>query len=76
LIKNKKLNFKDMKLKEWNELAENKRIAIAKTVFGLEGDEKVEAMSKVWHHNLDDDHRKLMKAVTVKDDSFVVKVTI
>jgi hypothetical protein len=76
LIKNKKLNFKDMKLKEWNELAENKRIAIAKTVFGLEGDEKVEVMSKVWHHNLDDDHRKLMKAVTVKDDSFVVKVTI
>ena len=71
-----KLIFKDMKLKEWNELAESKRIAIAKTVFGLEGDEKVEAMSKVWHHNLDDDHRKLMKAVTVKDDSFVVKVTI
>ena len=65
-----------MKLKEWNELAESKRIAIAKTVFGLESDEKVEAMSKVWHHNLDDDHRKLMKAVTVKDDSFIVKVTI
>ena len=75
MIKTKLIN-KDMKLKEWNELAESKRIAIAKTVFGLEGDEKVEAMSKVWHHNLDDDHRKLMKAVTVKDDSFVVKVTI
>lgn len=65
-----------MKLKEWNALDESVRVRIASTVFAVDGPEKVEEMSKVWHHNLDEDHKKLVKAVTVKEDGFKVTVTI
>lgn len=66
-----------MKLKEWNSLNEETRTNIARIMFALEGEEKIEKMSRIWRHNIDDDHRKLVKNVIMREDgSITVKVNL
>ena len=64
-----------MKLKEWNNLDQETRFKLAKVVFALEED-KIDEMSNEWHHNLDEDHKTLLKAISVKGDMYKVSVLV
>lgn len=65
-----------MKLKEWNELDAQVRAKITKVMYANDTEEKQVTMAEEWHHNLDDDHKALMKAVSIKPDAIKVTVTI
>ncbi len=64
-----------MKLKDWNSLDQESRNKLAKVVFALE-DDKIDDMSQEWHHNLDEDHKKLLKAISPKETGFKVTILV
>lgn len=63
-------------LKEWNNLPQEKREKASYLIFFNFNEDIKKKMSEEWHHNLDVNHREMLKKLAKEGTDIVVKPVV